>query len=164
MVNPVMIPNRIILDTNVCLDLFVFRDPRWTRLAAALEDGSLQAVTRADCRTEWLLVLDYARFALSAAEKARCVAAFDALIVCMAAPETSGALLSPLPSLPPLPPLPRCSDADDQKFLEAARDAGAALLITKDKALLKLAGKCRRAGLFAIVKPETWLSSLQAIE
>jgi hypothetical protein len=33
--------------------------------------------------------------------------------------------------------LPVCSDRDDQKFLELARDAGAAILVTKDKALLK---------------------------
>ncbi|MGV3656140.1 MAG: PIN domain-containing protein, partial [Noviherbaspirillum sp.] len=52
--------------------------------------------------------------------------------------------------------LPQCRDKDDQKFLELARDAGAAALITKDKALLKLAGKARRAGLFAILTPQAW--------
>ncbi|HEU4777610.1 MAG TPA: PIN domain-containing protein, partial [Telluria sp.] len=48
-----MIPapaQRIVLDTNVCLDLFVFRDPRWSDLLAALESGAVEAVTRADCR------------------------------------------------------------------------------------------------------------------
>jgi predicted nucleic acid-binding protein len=53
--------------------------------------------------------------------------------------------------------LPVCSDKADQKFLELARDAGAEVLITKDKALLKLARRrprpacsrscCRKAGL-----------------
>jgi predicted nucleic acid-binding protein len=37
--------------------------------------------------------------------------------------------------------LPVCTDKDDQKFLELARDANATILITKDKALLKLARK-----------------------
>ncbi len=52
-----MIPKRIVIDTNVCLDLFVFRDARWAALLAALRDGTLQAVTRADCRDEWQIVL-----------------------------------------------------------------------------------------------------------
>jgi predicted nucleic acid-binding protein len=48
-----MIPapaKRIVLDTNVCLDLFVFNDPRWAALLAAIESGEVEAVTRADCR------------------------------------------------------------------------------------------------------------------
>ena len=32
-------PQRLVLDTNVCLDLFVFRDPRWTGLLQAMRDG-----------------------------------------------------------------------------------------------------------------------------
>ncbi len=37
-----MIPvtaERMVLDTNVCLDLFVFNDARWAPLLAALESG-----------------------------------------------------------------------------------------------------------------------------
>ena len=140
-----MIPNRLVLDTNVCLDLFVFNDPRWHALDAALHTGTVEAVTREDCRTEWTMVLRYARFALDAAAQRACMARFDALITCLPTLDST-AIVS----------LPRCSDGDDQKFMELARDAGAATLITKDKALLKLAGKCRRAGLFAIQKPEVW--------
>jgi hypothetical protein len=47
----------IVIDTNVCLDLFVFRDPRWAPLLAALEAGTVRAVTRADCRDEYRIVL-----------------------------------------------------------------------------------------------------------
>jgi predicted nucleic acid-binding protein len=53
--------------------------------------------------------------------------------------------------------LPNCSDRDDQKFLELARDAGAAILVTKDKALLKLARRTARDGLFRIMPPEAWV-------
>ena len=49
------------------------------------------------------------------------------------------------------PPLPRCQDRDDQKFLELAARAGADLLVSKDKALLKLRGRTRLG--FEIVKP-----------
>jgi putative PIN family toxin of toxin-antitoxin system len=141
-----MIPKRIVIDTNVCLDLFVFRDPRWHRLVTALQDGTVEAVTRADCRMEWLIVLGYAQLKLDDTERQRSMTEFDAAIRC-------------LPDITPEPGtvrLPVCKDRDDQKFLELARDARASVLITKDKALLKLASKTRRSGLFQILKPESW--------
>ncbi|MBC7859394.1 MAG: PIN domain-containing protein, partial [Burkholderiaceae bacterium] len=52
--------------------------------------------------------------------------------------------------------LPVCTDKDDQKFLEVARDAGATTLITKDKALLKLGRKTANAGMFKIIVPQAW--------
>jgi len=142
-----MIPNRVVLDTNVCLDLFVFRDPRWQLLLAALQDGSVHAVTRSDCRREWQIVLGYSHLGLDEHARERCEAEFDALIRLLPDAET--------PS-PAAVRLPVCRDPDDQKFLELARDTGAQVLITKDKALLKLARKTVRAGLFHIVTPESW--------
>lgn len=142
-----MIPKRIVLDTNVCLDLFVFHDPRWSALLAALRTGAVEAVTRADCRTEWLKVLEYKRLPLDPDSRADAAAEFDRLIACLAA-DALGAN--------PGAPLPVCSDRDDQKFLELARDSGAQVLVTKDKALLKLAKRTARAGLFAIILPEKW--------
>ena len=158
-----MIPNRLVLDTNVCLDLFVYADARWALLTQALEDGTVQAVTRADCRAEWMLVLAYPCFALDAARQARSRDAFDRVISCLphggdnASGIGTGTTSTNSTDAGVWAPLPRCSDADDQKFLEAARDSRAAVLVTKDKALLKLAGRCRRAGLFAILKPDEWV-------
>lgn len=142
-----MIPNRIVIDTNVCLDLFVFRDPRWSMLHAALTARRVEAVTREDCRMEWLKVLEYRHLPLDAQSRPTAIAAFDALITCLA-PDQLDIRSDIL--------LPSCSDSDDQKFLELARDARAQLLITKDKALLKLAKRTMRAGLFAILAPERW--------
>ena len=144
-----MIPNRIVIDTNVCLDLFVFRDPRWHRLLAVLKDGTVEAVTRSDCRTEWLIVLGYAQLKLDEQARQRSMMEFDALIRCLPHQEQDS----------PAARLPVCKDRDDQKFIELARDAQASVLITKDKALLKLASKTRRDGLFLICKPETWIAS-----
>ena len=149
-----MIPNRLVLDTNVCLDLFVFCDPRWSLLAAALRAGTVEAITREDCRTEWLMVLHYPCFALEPARRDLCIARFDRLITLLPAGPTNQRTDNAMQDT--RAPLPRCSDTDDQKFLEVARDGRAATLITKDKALLKLASKCRRAGLFTIQKPEAW--------
>ncbi|HEY8100822.1 MAG TPA: putative toxin-antitoxin system toxin component, PIN family [Burkholderiaceae bacterium] len=138
---------RIVLDTNVCLDLFVFNDPRWIKLHDALKNGSIKAVTRNDCRMEWLIVLDYPHLPLDAHSKLRSAAEFDALITCISVQESTSQAVAPLPL---------CSDPDDQKFLELARDAHAEVLITKDKALLKLARKNAKAGMFKIMSPEAW--------
>ena len=143
-----MIPNRIVIDTNVCLDLFVFRDPRWTALMADLQSGAVEAVTRADCRMEWQVVLHYSHLPIDDISRPNISAEFDALITCLE-PES----LSPRTDIR----LPICSDKDDQKFLECALGAHAATLITKDKALLKLARKTAKIGLFSIITPQSWL-------
>jgi len=49
------------------------------------------------------------------------------------------------------PPLPRCKDRDDQKFLELSARCSADVLVSKDKALLKLRGRTKLA--FQIVGP-----------
>ncbi|CAN7470114.1 putative toxin-antitoxin system toxin component, PIN family [Duganella sp. Dugasp56] len=140
-------PKVIVIDTNVCLDLFVFKDPRWAGLLAALESGAVEAVTRSDCRDEYNIVLHYKHLPLDDDTRPLAAARFDQLIK-VVAPAESGVRL------------PVCTDKDDQKFLEVARDAQAAILITKDKALLKLARRLAKAGMFKVMVPEAW--SLEA--
>ena len=139
-----MIPNRLVIDTNVLLDLFVFHDPRWNGLLDALQSGAAQGVTREDCRQEWLHVLHYPHLPLDEAKRQAAAAEFDRLIGI----SDAGAGTAPLPV---------CSDRDDQKFLELARDAQAAVLVTKDKALLKLARRTAKTGMFRIMTPQAWL-------
>jgi len=143
----------IVLDTNVCLDLFVFHDPRWITLLKALKEGTVRAVTRADCSKEWSIVLTYPHLPLNDDTRMRSTAEFDALITLLPDTQQSDTTVR----------LPICSDPDDQKFLELARDSGARVLITKDKALLKLARKTARAGLFAIMPPESWIREQQSM-
>jgi putative PIN family toxin of toxin-antitoxin system len=141
-----MIPvpkKRIVIDTNVCLDLFVFNDPRWAELLGAIERGAVEAVTRADCRDEYNIVLHYKHLPLDDDSRPLAAARFDALIKVVAPPQ-SGVRL------------PVCTDKDDQKFLEIARDAQAEVLITKDKALLKLARRLARERMFKVMLPEKW--------
>jgi len=138
----------IVIDTNVLLDLFVFHDPRWATLLGAIESGAVTVLTRADCRDEYLAVLRYPHLPLDDAGRERAAARFDSLMTLVA------------PGAMPVR-LPICTDRDDQKFMELARDAGADILITKDKALLKLGRKTAQAGLFRIMLPEAWLK-LQA--
>jgi len=144
-------PPRIVLDTNVCLDLFVFRDPRWQKLDIALRDGSVEAVTRAECRMEWLLVLAYEKLQLDAPRRTLLAAEFDRII-----------RLFEMPVDDALVKLPQCRDPDDQKFLELAYAARAQALISKDKALLKLARKTAKAGWFEIMTPQAWVDQTAA--
>ena len=152
-----MIPNaapgfrqRLVLDTNVCLDLFMFRDPRWQSLLDAMQNGHFEAVTSTDCRKEFELVLAYEKMNLSAEVQAQILAEFDRCV----------SLLEPIAEAD-AGVLPRCKDGDDQKFLELALASSADALITKDKALLKLARKTIRNGQFRIFSPEAWLASFE---
>jgi len=70
-------PLRLVLDTNVCLDLFVFGDAQCAALREGLRSGAVEAVTDEACRDEWLAVLDYPQLALDAARQAAAAAAFD---------------------------------------------------------------------------------------
>ncbi|MFZ6753657.1 putative toxin-antitoxin system toxin component, PIN family [Undibacterium sp. Dicai25W] len=142
-----IIPKRVVIDTNVCLDLFVFHDQRWNEILQALQKGSLKAYTRPECRDEWLAVLKYPHLPIKAENLVTIQSQFDQLIECVAPATLSNIKL------------PVCSDKDDQKFLEIARDADAHFLITKDKALLKLAKRIRKLGLYSIETPENFLRS-----
>lgn len=132
----------IILDTNVCLDLFVFYDKRCYALAQMLNSGKVKAVTRNDCRDEWLQVLMYPTLSLDKSACQRYTMEYDGAISCHNYEKKNYAIL------------PVCQDPDDQKFLELAYDANASFLVTKDKALLKLSAKTRKLSLFNIIKPE----------
>lgn len=138
---------RIVLDTNVCLDLFVFRDPACAPLLDALQRGAIQAVTRQDCRDEWHRVLHYPGLPIDDRTRPALVAEFDAL---------SHHAVPAAPVAPAMSGLPRCADPDDQKFLELALESGARWLLSKDKELLKLAAHAHRACQFAILRPQEW--------
>lgn len=137
---------RIVLDTNVCLDLFVFGDPRCGRLRAALDAGEVRAICDTACRDEWRHVLAYPQLALEPARQAAALAAFDAWVI---APDDTVALEG-------RPPLPRCRDPHDQKFLELAVRGGARWLLSRDAALLALDRRMVRDAGVRIAPPWAW--------
>lgn len=140
--------DRIVLDTNVCLDLFVFDDPRCARLRDALQAGEVVAVTDDACRDEWLRVLRYPELGLDETMREGAAARFDATIRHRAS----------LPAhVADRPSLPRCRDPDDQKFLELATDAEARWLLSRDEHLLALARRMQRDGWFEILTPQAWV-------
>ena len=52
----------------------------------------------------------------------------------------------------------RCSDPDDQQFIDLAIGRRAHALLTRDRALLRLASRARRFGVM-VATPERWLRS-----
>lgn len=118
---------RVVLDTNVVLDLLLFDDPQARPLLGALEQGTLEAWASARTLAELQRVLAYAAFGLDAAAQAARLARYRGLV--KVAQEEG-----------PPPALPRCADREDQKFLELAARVGARWLVCKDKQLLQLRG------------------------
>jgi predicted nucleic acid-binding protein len=122
---------RVVLDTNVVLDCWVFDDPAARPLKAALHAGRLQAVRSAATDRELVEVLGRPAFGLGTAER-------DALI---AQWQRIAALVENVPAAPL-----HCADPADQKFLDLALAARALALFTKDKALLATAARARAHG------------------
>ncbi len=147
---PVAFPDRqrrVVLDTNVLVSLYVFADSRFAPLRGRIERGGWLALTSDACFEEFRRVLGYPLFALTAEQQALALSAYASTarrIIAPAADANSAGL-------------PRCKDRDDQKFLELARDGRADLLVTADKALLRLARRDRLRGLFRILTPEAAL-------
>jgi putative PIN family toxin of toxin-antitoxin system len=133
---------RVVLDTNVLLSLFVFADSRYAPLRGRLESGEWLALTDERCLGEFRRVLAYPMFSLDPASQ---IAAFEAYT-------KLAEIVPPAEGLKVV--LPRCTDGDDQKFLEVARDGHAKWLVTSDKAVLKLARRRGLAQLFAIITPQ----------
>lgn len=128
---------RLVLDTNVVLDLFHWANADAVPIMAALEAGRIECLADARTLDELSRVLTYPQLKLTPEMIAERWARYRALVQVVPDGEA--------------PPLPRCKDRDDQKFLELAARAGADLLVSKDKALLKLRGRTRLG--FEIVKP-----------
>jgi predicted nucleic acid-binding protein len=167
-------PPRLVLDTNVCLDLFVFGDAQCVALRESLRTGAVEAVTDEACRTEWLTVLDYSQLALDAARREAAMVAFDAQLHLFPSsprrkPGSSDFGVSMQESLDSrfrgnddkagaatTLRLPRCRDPDDQRFLELAQACGAQWLLSRDRELLKLARRTRRGHGFDILTPQAW--------
>lgn len=133
-------PPAVVLDTNVLLDWMVFRDPRVRALSHALEQGGMAWWATAAMRAEFSHMLGHRSLERWKPECERALACFDSLAKMK-------------DSSPPAPW--RCSDPDDQCFVDLALDVDAGWLLTRDRALLKLARRAAGRGLI-VVPPERW--------
>jgi putative PIN family toxin of toxin-antitoxin system len=123
--------DKVVLDTNVVLDLWLFADPRFAGLAQALSH-SLRWVVTAEMREELSRVLRY-EHVMRLCEK-RGVQAKELL-------RRFDELAQACPVAPKAPYT--CKDPDDQKFIDLAL-AQRATLYSKDKYVLALRNRLAR--------------------
>lgn len=143
---------KAVIDTNVWLDWLVFGDRSSEALAVAHSDAALELPATVAIRAELEAVLKRPLFGLDAAARQAVVARFDACAALLPAPE-----IATLPAR-----LPICRDPDDRKFVELALASRADFLVSRDKAVLKLARQALRWHGLAIVHPESasWQQAL----
>ena len=147
---------KAVLDTNVWLDWLVFDDPSAHQLGRLAEAGAIVLPASLQTRAEWLAVIERPQLRLEKPAQAAAVLRYD-----RHAEILDNALGRPLPA-----GVPVCTDPDDQKFIELALAASAAFLVSRDKALLRLARPAQQRHGLAIVHPEAapWLSALAALD
>ncbi|HTJ92271.1 MAG TPA: putative toxin-antitoxin system toxin component, PIN family, partial [Pararobbsia sp.] len=145
---------RVVLDSNVWIDILVFDDPATRPIAAALANARIDVVIDHRCRSELSRVLDYPQFARFAIDKDTALARVDGWTTSIALPDESVT-----PPDPDTPLLPQCRDRDDQKFLELAHRAGAGWLVSKDRELLRMAKRIARDFGFSIGLPAVFVES-----
>lgn len=117
---------RIVLDTNAVLDLLHWHNAELDPVARALAGGRARLLCDAACLRELRTVLRYPKFGLDETAAAALYAAYLALIEEL-----------PLPDQPDST-LPRCRDREDQKFFDLAVRGHATLLVSRDRAVLRL--------------------------
>lgn len=144
-----MKPLFVVLDTNVVLDWFVFHNPGVKAIARAIEQGSVRWLCSSPMRAELAHVLANARFGEAPVDCEHVLTLVNRLAHRL---EPTGSL-----SLQRL----RCSDSSDQMFIDLALSQGARWLLSRDRALLKLARKAAVSGLL-IQTPEAWRPELDA--
>ena len=128
---------RLVLDTNVVLDLYHWANTDAVPIMAALEAGQIECFADERTLDELQRVLTYPQLKMTPEMMVERYQRYSNLVQLVPAGEA--------------PHLPRCKDRDDQKFLELAARCAANILVSKDKALLKLRGRTTLG--FQIMKP-----------
>jgi uncharacterized protein len=131
-----------VLDTNVVLDWLLFADIGVQALASAIEQGRLRWIATAEMRGEFDHVLRHGLASTHGGKLESFGLAWERHCF-------------PHPTAPQAAAPLRCTDTDDQKFLDLALAAGARWLVSRDRALLKLRTKAAVHRL-AIITPRQW--------
>jgi len=145
MASPTSAPQSIVLDTNAVLDCWLFDDPRVRMLRQGVEQGRLRWHATAG-------MLDELGAVLARRLPARWETSRERLLSECAWRRCE---LTESPGAHACAHGLRCTDPDDQPFLDLALHLGVRWLVSRDRALLRLAWSARRHGL-AILAPEHW--------
>lgn len=141
-----------VLDTNVVLDWLVFDDARVAALVGALAAGTLHAIATPAMRHELACMLASQRLQRWAPDAAAALQAYDRSVRML----DDAAAHGPWPA-----GRPRCTDADDQVFIDLALTQRARWLLTHDRALLRLARRLRSHGV-QVLTPMGWAAQAGA--
>jgi len=133
----------VVLDTNVVLDWLVFRNPHCVPLARAIEEGRLRWLVTEPMRGELAHVLGRGVANTWAPDHDQLWESWRRLSETVLPPAPVGEAIRL-----------RCTDADDQKFVDLALSS-AQWLISRDRAVLKLARRAQRLGV-RVATPERW--------
>jgi len=132
-----------VLDTNAALDWLVFGAPSMTAVAVAISGGHVRWLACASMRLELEHMLKHPSLARWQHDPAVALQIFDSCAVHMPEPQLGADVRL------------RCTDPDDQVFIDLAIATPAHWLLTHDHALLKLAKRARRLGV-QVLRPADW--------
>ncbi|CAM3790055.1 putative toxin-antitoxin system toxin component, PIN family [Polynucleobacter brandtiae] len=124
----------LVLDTNVLLDIFVFEDTRAANLKQALLSFSIRAIASQKTLEEFADVISRPLFKLTGSQQQSFMNQWQSI-----AEQQDDTFLAIAPW--------HCEDPDDQIFLNLAHQFRPSILISKDKALLKLASHALKDGI-----------------
>ena len=136
----------VILDTNVVLDWLVFHNPACATVLASIAADHVRWVATAAMRDELAHVLARGRLDAWNPDLPTLWTQWDHHCIETPAPAPCSAT-SHL----------RCTDADDQKFIDLAVACGARWLLSRDRAVLKLARRLRGFGV-EVTTPGAWVA------
>jgi putative PIN family toxin of toxin-antitoxin system len=125
---------RLVLDTNIILDLLVFKDPSAEPIRLLLDAKLVDAVRTSASMAELMDVIGRPTFKLSREDQETIVQAWE-----------SGTRLLENEAIEPAPFT--CRDLDDQVFLDMAYSIRPALLLSKDLRVLELQTIAKRHGI-----------------
>lgn len=126
---------RVILDTNVVMDLLVFADASVQPILTALHEKRVVALIHPETFAELVDVLGRRQFGLTENE------VIEKSLAWLAFCE---------PSEAPLPSHTYCKDIEDDKFFQLAMLTHCPFLVTKDKLVLKARKRAKRDGIIVL--------------
>jgi len=134
----------VVLDTNALLDWLIFQSPSCFAFGNAVESGSVRLLTSPSLRGELRHVLARGVVNRWTTDFSSLWAILDRYTIELPDPPMGHGSLSL-----------RCTDPDDQKFIDFAIAHQAKWLLTRDCAVLKLRKKALAFGLL-IASPDAW--------
>ena len=137
---------RVVLDNNVVLDWLLFRDPNGLAVGAAVTSRKMQWKGTAEMRAELSHVLGRGELDGRKPDLPAIWATWSAHCMEVPTPLQSSARVRF-----------RCTDTDDQKFIDLAANGQVRWLLSRDRAVLKLARRLKEVGV-EVLTPSAWVA------